>query len=173
MCSQPLNSTYDETRSLSIRVKGTKIDTTQEPDDFSNQLIDHVCECLECLMTVIKQRTSLVEAGCPGFLSLLVAAQKYPDSARSPLMNVHLTEDTIEEYCFNRLTFIEVKVLEGHLAVCRDCNRRIEHRKRFVHLIKAAFRQRTKGRAEVATGIFAFNEATGQTAELDVSLLAL
>lgn len=166
-----LLSSYDEIRAVSVRVKARKLDAIRARDDFSQQLIDHLCGCLECLMTVIKQRGSLCDAGCPAFLCLLRGAESRIDTARSPLANVHATEEIIEEYCFNRLSMIEIKALEAHLTVCRECCQRIEHRKRFVALVKAALGRQVDCRPRGVTGLFGFNEDTGQTSEVSVSLI--
>jgi|SRR5579875_96626 len=163
-----LNCTYDEMRALSIRVKAMKLDTIRALDSSSNRLIDHLCECLDCLMTIIKHRGALCDSGCADFLNLLRQEGGQIDLQRSPLANLHATEEIIEEYCFNRLSPIEVKAFEAHLTVCRDCSFRLEHRKQFIALIKSALTQKKNQRPQGVVGVFGFDEETRRTKEVSV-----
>jgi hypothetical protein len=156
-----LTSRYDETRAMSIRVKATNLGRLRTPDNTSQLMIDHLCDCLHCLMVVIKQRGALRDAGCDAFQRLMREKRSYLDAERSPLACVHVTEPILEEYCFNRLTFIEVKALEAHLIVCRDCSERLEHRKHFIAVIKAALEKAACERPHVVTGVFGFDEQIG------------
>lgn len=153
---------------MSIRVKLTGLCAVRKPEEAGERFINHLCACLDCLMIVIKQRGPLCEAGCPEFLRLLQESKAHVDAARSPLANLHVTEAILEEYCFNRLTFVEVKVLEAHLIVCHACAVRLEHRRSFIDIIRAALVKEPDLRPQGVTGLFAFDGNKGTTDEITV-----
>lgn len=171
MPAKLLTLSYDEVRALSIRVKAKPVDE-HTPGALRQQLIDHVCDCMHCLVAVMRQRAPLVYAGCPEFLELLERGMQM-DKPRSPLAIVHITEELIEDYCFNRFTFIEIKALEAHLSLCRECASRVEHRRQFISLVKAALAQSSTNKTQIVTGVFGFNEDTGRTSEVAISASAV
>jgi hypothetical protein len=83
----------------------------------------------------------------------------------------HATEAALEEYCFNRLSIDRSQALETHLTLCDDCSKRLEHRKRFIAVIKAALSRPREGAAQGVAGVFAFQQETGEIAEVSVSEL--
>ena len=169
MAIKLLNSTYDEVRALSIRVRATRLDAIRTRESTSERLIEHVCGCFACLMVVIQQRAPLCDAGCAECEALL--REHGVDASRSPLAHVHVTEEMIEEYCFNRLSAMETRVLEAHLSMCGECAGRVEHRRQFIGCLKSALMRAQSGRPRGVVGVFAFDEGTQETSEVQVSEL--
>ena len=50
----------------------------------------------------------------------------------------HLPEETLEEYCFDRLSATETAEVEEHLLVCSSCQLALEELDDYIRLMKAA-----------------------------------
>ncbi len=51
--------------------------------------------------------------------------------------DVHPTEDTIEEYCFRRLSADAKQALEEHLLLCESCQQAFDRTEEYIRLMKA------------------------------------
>jgi hypothetical protein len=99
------------------------------------------------------------------------AAPRRRRDVPSSVAAVHATAAMLEEYCFQRLSPIESTALELHLIVCVECACRLQHRKRFLAVLKAALSLRREARPQGVSGVFAFDEQSGETTEVSVSVL--
>ena len=104
----------------------------------TQRLLNHVCDCVDCLFAVMDPTTSLVENGCETFKKLLREDGLLPiDSSTSPLAFAHLGEDMIEEYCFGRLSTLDRACVDSHVELCVDCHERLETQREFMRVMKA------------------------------------
>jgi putative nucleotidyltransferase with HDIG domain len=71
-----------------------------------------------------------------GHMSRFVARSGLPDGNAARL--AHPSEDTLEEYCFNRLPEDEASWLEEHILVCEQCQDRLEEVEVFLSMVKHA-----------------------------------
>ena len=60
------------------------------------------------------------------------------NKARLELLNAHLTEETIENYEFNRLSIDERILFEAHAEVCSVCAVKLHNERLFIYAMKAA-----------------------------------
>ena len=69
-----------------------------------------------------------------------LGAHKYPDLGRreSLMAGGHVSEQILEEYCFNRLPDEENEVVVNHLADCPRCLNAMQQRSQFISDVKAA-----------------------------------
>jgi hypothetical protein len=98
-------------------------------------------------------------------------AARHGRDASSGVAALHATPAMLEEYCFNRLSLVESTALELHLIVCAECARRLQHRKRFLAVLKAALSLPREARPQGVSGVFGFDEKSGETTEVSVSVL--
>ena len=103
-------------------------------------LTEHVVDCRHCLAMVLFRAEILDEVGCDEYKILLAKARAVCPTLTAPLSTTdHISEDILEEYCFNRACSNESARLEEHLERCSTCAKNLEKRLAFIHNMKAAF----------------------------------
>ena len=101
-------------------------------------LLTHLSDCLDCRFAVSRQLDPLVVSGCRTFQELFTEAYALFDYLDSPLANVHMSEDMIDNYLFGRLSATENKVLEMHANLCASCATALQNERMFIFAMKAA-----------------------------------
>ena len=106
--------------------------------ESQEKLLNHLGDCLDCLFAMSRQRSPLVVSGCPKFQALFGEAYALFDFLDSPLANLHLSEDMIDNYHFGRLSPAENRVLEIHANFCSSCAAKLQNQRMFIYAMKAA-----------------------------------
>ena len=71
------------------------------------------------------------------------------------IANAHVTEETIENYEFRRLSAIERTEFEAHVRVCSECATKLHNERMFIYAMKAALASKPRADDDSAGGTFA------------------
>jgi hypothetical protein len=126
MISTVVSRTRNPILKLDVHVKTMDLDFPSSFEEMTQALMEHILECRHCLRVASAGiDISLQQAGCEAckqifsrFYSELQVRQELASAA-------HLSEETIEEYCFNRLSEQEGTLFEQHLRMCPSCAGRV------------------------------------------------
>jgi len=114
-------------------------------DQITAELLDHLIVCRTCSIIFATQKRSLGEAECvEGKRIALESTFRWQDRGAN-LSLQHLTEQTLDDYIFDRLACDERQPLEHHLSCCSQCAKAAEERETLATWIRAAFYERKHG----------------------------
>ena len=128
-----------------MTVKSADIDLPVLVDQIGAELLEHLIVCRTCSAIFVGQEHSLGEAGCvegKRIASESAVARKGREVSRVPQ---HLTEQTLDDFAFDRLAGDERQSLEDHLRACSQCAKAAEQRNTLTIWIRAAFFERKHG----------------------------
>lgn len=66
--------------------------------------------------------------------------------------NIHPPEETLEEYCFNRLPHENAAAIEEHLLICEPCQHTVKNLDEYIALMKAATAEYNLAASSAPTG---------------------
>src|SRR5215475_178395 len=100
---------------LHVKVRSTNLDAPTLVDQISAELLDHLLACRTCSGIVAAQEHSLGEAGCVEGQRIVSESRVKWQERRANLALKHLTDETLDDYIFDRLAFDERQPIEHHL----------------------------------------------------------
>ncbi len=138
-----------------MQVRSTNLDAPTLVDHIGAELLDHLIVCKICSLVFAAQEDSIGEAGCVQGRRIVSQSQVKLQERRATLALGHLTEQTLDDYLFNRLTSDERKALEHHIDRCSPCAQEIRQRETLVTLIRTVLSERQAGTdtSSTATGV--------------------
>lgn len=133
---------------------------SREPME-EDALLLHVSECSHCLNAAIRRRERLDERGCLSFQKLAARLSVPVEVAeRIAVGEGHLQHDVVEEYCFGRLSQVEMLVTEGHLGDCVACRRTVSEHREFIACLKHVLNSWTEAGARAWPNLPAMGGST-------------
>ena len=128
-----------------VRVRPADLDVPVLLDQMSAELLDHLIVCRPCSVVFVTQRHSLGEAECvEGKRIASESTLRWKDRGANLALR-HVTEQTLDDYIFDRLACDERQPLEHHLSCCSQCAKTAEERETLATWIRAAFYERKHG----------------------------
>lgn len=112
-------------------------------EDMETLLTAHVHSCDQCLSAVLRSENTLADNGCETYKFLL---QRCGHELRlhAPMeVGTHVSEEVVEEYCFNRMPKHAVIVFEQHVIVCEGCQRMLQEKEEYISCIRDALATQT------------------------------
>jgi hypothetical protein len=138
MCTERHSNRKD----LHVKVRSTDLDAPTLVDQMSAELLDHLIACRNCSVIFAAQEHSLEEAGCVEGQRIVSESKVRWQQRRANLALRHLTEQTLDDYLFDRLACDERQPLEHHLSCCSQCAKAAEEGETLATWIRAAFHER-------------------------------
>jgi hypothetical protein len=133
-------------KDLYVKVRSTDLDAPTLVDRINAELLDHLISCRKCSGIFAAQEQSLGETGCVEGQRIVSESKIRWQERRANLALRHLTDETLDDYIFDRLLFDERQPIEHHLRRCPQCARTIEQRRTMATWIRAAFHERERNR---------------------------
>jgi hypothetical protein len=125
-----------------VTVRSSDLDTPALVDQISAELLDHLIVCRTCFVIFATQKRSLGEAECvEGKRIAFESTVRWQDRGANLALQ-HLTEQTLDDYIFDRLACDERQPLEHHLSCCSQCAKAAEEGETLATWIRAAFHER-------------------------------
>ena len=131
---------------LRVKVRSTDLDAPTLMDQISAELLDHLIACRTCASIVAAQEQSVEDAGCVEGKRIVSESKIKWQERRANLALTHLTDETLDDYIFDRLAFDERQPIEHHLRGCPQCARAIQQCREMAAWIRAAFHERKRNR---------------------------
>ena len=128
-----------------MTVRSADLDTSALVDQISAELLDHLIVCQTCSVLFAAQEHSLREAECVEGKRIASESTARSQDRGANLGLRHLTEQTLDDYIFDRLACDERQPLEHHLSCCSQCAKTAEERETLATWITAAFYERKHG----------------------------
>jgi hypothetical protein len=125
-----------------VKVRSIDLDAPQLKDQIDRELLDHLIACRTCSAIFAAQKNSIGEAGCVVGRRIVSQSEVRWQEHRSALALRHATEETLDEYLFDRLTADEIEPLEYHARFCSQCAIRILELETLISCMKVVFRER-------------------------------
>jgi len=138
-------------KDLHVKVKSADLDAPTLVDQVNGELLDHLIACRICSRIFAAQDCSLGEAGCIEGQRIISESKVRWQKHRASLAHKHLTDETLDDYIFDRLVCDEREPIEYHLARCTPCAQTIQQRETMATWIKAAFEERERTRNAPST----------------------
>lgn len=138
-------------KDLHVKVRARDLDAPTLVDRMSAELLDHLIACRMCSSIFAGQEQSLGEAGCVEGRRLVSESKVSWQERRANLALKHLTEETLDDYIFDRLACDEWQPVEHHLSHCPQCAKAIQQRETLATWIRAAFHERERNRNAPST----------------------
>jgi hypothetical protein len=132
MSSQP----YSNKQHLYVKHRSINLERSQLLDQIGGELLDHLISCRTCSAIFADQKNSIGEAGCVLGQRIVSESQKH----RSRVAPRHVTEETLDDYLFERLTGDQREAVERHAQLCSQCGRKIVELQTLITCMKLAFR---------------------------------
>jgi hypothetical protein len=134
-----------------VKVRSTDLDAPTLVDRMSAELLDHLMACRVCSSIFAGQEQSLGEAGCVEGQRIVSESKVRWQERRANLALKHLSDETLDDYIFNRLACDEWQPVEHHLSRCPQCAKAIQNRETLATWIRAAFQEREHNRNAPST----------------------
>jgi hypothetical protein len=125
-----------------LKLRSIDLDAPQLKDQIDRELLDHLLACRTCSAIFAAQRNSIGEAGCVVGRRIVSQSEVRWQEHRFTLALRHVTDETLDEYLFDRLTTDEIEPLEYHARFCTQCANRILERETLISCMKVIFRER-------------------------------
>jgi hypothetical protein len=132
-------------KDLHVKVRSADLDAPTLVDQISAELLDHLMGCRTCSAIFAAQKHSLEEAGCLEGQRIVSESKVRWQQRRANLALRHLTEQTLDDYLFDRLACGEREPVEHHLSCCPQCAKTIQERETLARWLKSAFYEREHG----------------------------
>jgi hypothetical protein len=110
------------------RVRSVDLDAPTLVDQIGAELLDHLIACRKCLLIFAAQEDSIGEAGCIEGIRIVSQSELRWQERRSCLALRHLTEQTMDDFLFDRFISDERQAIEHHLRNCSRCLQEIHQR---------------------------------------------
>jgi hypothetical protein len=136
---------YSNRKDLHVKVRSADLDAPTLLDQISAELLDHLIACGTCSVIFAAQEHSLGEAGCVEGRRISSQSKLRWQERRSTLALRHLTEQTVDDYLFDRLSYDERQPLAHHISCCSQCAKTLQERETLATWIRAAFHEREHG----------------------------
>jgi len=136
-------------KDLHVKVRSADLDAPTLVDQMSAELLDHLTACRTCSGIFAAQEHSLGEAGCLEGQRIVSESKVRWQEHRANLALKHLTDETLDDYLFDRLACDERRPVEHHLRGCPQCAKTIQQRETMAGWIRAAFHERERSRNAV------------------------
>jgi hypothetical protein len=128
-----------------VTVRSADLEAPALVDQISAELLDHLIVCRTCFVIFAAQEHSLGEAECvEGKRIAFESTVRWQDRGASLALR-HPTEQTLDDYIFDRLACDERQPLEHHLSYCSQCAKTAEERETLATWIRAAFYEQKHG----------------------------
>jgi hypothetical protein len=114
-------------------------------DQMSAELLDHLIVCRTCSVVFATQEHSLGEAECVEGKRIASEATVRSKDRGANFALRHVTEQTLDDYLFDRLACDERQPLEHHLSCCSQCAKTAQEQETLATWIRAAFYERKHG----------------------------
>jgi len=138
MIAETISETANPRTKVILRIKSANLDSPRSAEAMEATLLAHVLECRHCLAFALFDGLSLAETGCDRYKRMLSQMKTELRVHAALEIGAHVSEEAIEEYCFNRLPEPEAASLEEHMSGCEECASRLEYHREFIHSLKAA-----------------------------------
>lgn len=139
MLSTVVSRTRNPILKLDVHIKTMDLDFPSSFEEMTQALMEHILECHHCRFVVSAGiDISLQEAGCATCKQMFSRFHSELQVREALASAAHVSEEAIEEYCFNRLSAEEGALFEQHLRMCPSCAERVSHRREFIQCLKAA-----------------------------------
>jgi hypothetical protein len=132
-------------KGIHLKIRSADLDAPTLVDQISAELLDHLITCRTCLAVFAGQEHSVGEAGCVEGRRISSQSKLRWQERRSILALQHLTEQTVDDYLFDRLSCDERQPLAHHISCCLQCAETIAERKTLATWIRRAFDERRPG----------------------------
>jgi hypothetical protein len=133
-------------KDLHVKLRSADLDAPTLVDQMSTELLDHLIACRTCSGIFAAQEHSLGEAGCIEGQRIVSESKVRWQEHRANLALKHLTDETLDDYIFDRLACDERQPIEHHLRGCPQCAKTIQQRETIATWIRAAFHERERSR---------------------------
>ena len=138
MIAELLSTNERPSVGLKVSVSCFDMEFPRTAEQMEAALIDHAVDCRHCLAAALFRRETLAEIGCEEYRTMLGKMNTTLRVQEALEADDHITEDVLEEYCFNRLSPEQNLRLEEHLIGCPHCTDLIEDRLEFISCMKGA-----------------------------------
>lgn len=138
---------------LHVKVRSTDLDAPTLVDRISAELLDHLIACRTCSAAFAAQEHSVEEVGCVEGRRIVSESKVRWQERRANLALRHLTDETLDDYIFDRLAFDERQPIEHHLKGCPQCAKTIQQQRTMATWIRAAFHERKRNARSVPTAV--------------------
>jgi hypothetical protein len=128
-----------------VTVRSIDLDAPMLVDQIGAELLDHLIVCRTCLLIFMAQEHSIGEAGCVEGMRIVSQSNVRWQERRSNLAHRHFTEQTLDDYLFDRFTLDERRAIEHHISCCSRCAQEFRQRETLATVIKAALSERQAG----------------------------
>jgi hypothetical protein len=125
-----------------IKVRSIDLDAPPLIDQIDRELLDHLIACRTCSTVFAAQNNSIEEAGCVVGQCIVSQSQVRWQERRLTLALRHVSDETLDEYLFDRLTPEEMEPLEYHSQLCSLCAKKILERETLIGCLKVIFREK-------------------------------
>jgi hypothetical protein len=138
---------------LHAKVRSVNLDAPTLVDQIGAELLDHLIACRSCLLIFVAQEDSIGDAGCIEGIRIVSQSQLTWQERRSSLAIRHLTEQTMDDFLFDRFIRDERQAIEHHLRSCSQCLQEIHQRATLIALIKASLSRREETSSSGINGV--------------------
>ena len=138
---------------LRAKVRSVDLDAPMLVDQIGAELLDHLIGCRRCWLIFVAQEDSIGEAGCVEGIRIVTQSEHRWQEWRLTLALEHLTEQTLDDYLFDRFTGDELLAVEHHISCCSGCAQEIHKRAALIALIKATLSRREETISSGVNGV--------------------
>ena len=141
MCAEGVPNRKD----LHVTVRSSDLDTPALVDQITAELLDHLIVCRTCSAIFAAQEHSLEETECVEGKRITSESKVRCQDQEANLAIRHLTEQSLDDYIFDRLACDQRQPLEHHLSCCSWCAKTVQERETLATWIRTAFYERKHG----------------------------
>ena len=138
---------------LHAKVRSVNLDAPTLVDQIGAELLNHLILCRRCLLIFVAQQDSIGDAGCVVGKRIVSQSELRWQERRSSLALRHLTEQTMDDFLFDRFISDERQAIEHHHRICSQCLQEIQKRATLSALIKAALSRREETSSSGVNGV--------------------
>jgi hypothetical protein len=138
---------------IQAKVRSVNLDAPTLVDKIGAELLNHLITCRKCLLIFMAQEDSIGEAGCIEGIRIVSQSELRWQERRSSLALEHLTEQTMDDFLFDRFISDERQAIEHHLRSCSHCLQEIHQRATLIALIKTALSRRQETSSSGVNGV--------------------
>lgn len=128
-----------------MKLGSANLDTRTLVDEISAEMLDHLIACRTCAAIFAAQQHSLGETECVEGKQIAFESVGRREHRNPKLATRHLSEESLDDYIFDRLASDEQQALDYHLRCCSQCAKTAKEQEILASWLKAAFNQREPG----------------------------
>ena len=122
-----------------MKLRSADLDTRTLVDEISAKMLDHLIACRICSAIFAAQQHSLGETECVEGKQIASESAGRRQHRNPNLVTRHVSEESLEDYIFERLAFDEQRALDYHLGCCSQCAKTAKEQEILASWLRAAF----------------------------------